>query len=78
VITRRARGIAATTLMALGLMIGTTSLVTSWNTEPRWYGIALLAVYAPGVWIGYALPLWRIKYASTRQKDGNRCPEHEG
>jgi len=54
-IAQRTKRIAATNLMALGLTIGTISFVTSWNREPHWYGIALLAVYAPCVWIGYAM-----------------------
>ena len=67
-IAQRAMRIAATSLMALGLVIGTTSLVTSWNAEPHWYGIALLAVYAPCVWIGYALLLWLNEFIRTRGK----------
>lgn len=46
---------AATILTVVGLLIGTASLITSWNAEPHWYGIALLSVYAPCVRIGYAL-----------------------
>ena len=67
-IAQRAMRIAATSLMALGLVIGTTSLVTSWNAEPHWCGIALLAVYAPCVWIGYALLLWLNEFIRTRGK----------
>jgi hypothetical protein len=40
-------------LIALGLFVGSISLVTSWNSEPHWYGIALLTTYAPCVWIGW-------------------------
>jgi len=76
-IAQHAKRIAAPSLMALGLMIGTTSLVTSWNAEPHWYKIALLAVYAPCVWIGYALLLWRNKFIGTRQ-DSDRCLEDRG
>jgi len=50
--TRRA---AMAGLMGLGVFVGTISLVTSWKTEPHWYGLALLAVYPPCVWIGWAL-----------------------
>ncbi len=46
---------AMTGLMALGVFVGAVSLVTSWKTEPQWYGIALLAVYPPCVWIGWTL-----------------------
>lgn len=52
-----AKRIAATSLMTLGLLIGAASLFTSWKTEPHWYGVALLAVYSPCVWTGYALLL---------------------
>jgi hypothetical protein len=55
VIAQRGRRIAAASLMILGLIIGLTSLVMTWNAEPHWYGIALLSVYAPCVWTGYAL-----------------------
>ena len=40
-------------LIALGMVVGTVSLVTSWAAEPHGYGTALLAVYAPCVWIGW-------------------------
>jgi hypothetical protein len=42
-------------LMGLGLFVGTADLVSSWKTEPHWYGIALLIVYLPCVWIGWTL-----------------------
>ena len=42
-------------LTALGLVVGTFSLITSWRTEPKWYGIALLATYAPCLWAGWAV-----------------------
>lgn len=54
-IAQRGSRIAATSLMILGLIIGLTSLVMTWNAEPHWYGIALLFVYAPCVWAGYGL-----------------------
>jgi LytS/YehU family sensor histidine kinase len=54
-IAQRGRRIAATSLTILGLIIGLISLVMAWNVEPHWYGIALLSVYAPCVWTGYAL-----------------------
>lgn len=46
------RRFAIASLIALGLTVGTFSLVTSWNREPHWYGISLLLVYAPCVWVG--------------------------
>jgi peptidoglycan/LPS O-acetylase OafA/YrhL len=42
-------------LMGLGLLVGAVSLVGSWKTEPHWYGIALLVIYSPCVWIGWKL-----------------------
>lgn len=54
-IAQRAKRDAAIGLIVLGLMIGSASLVLTWRSEPHWYGITLLAVYAPCVWIGYEL-----------------------
>lgn len=42
-------------VIGIGLVVGSVSLVTSWNREPRCYGSGLLASYAPCVWIGWAL-----------------------
>lgn len=49
------RWVAVVGLIGLGLLVGTISLITSWQAEPHWYGIALLSVWGPCVWIGYAL-----------------------
>jgi len=76
-IAQRAMRIAATSLMALGLVIGTTSLVTSWNAEPHWYGIAVLAVYAPCVSTRYALLLWLNEFIRTRGQTADRFPKTE-
>jgi hypothetical protein len=46
---------AIAVLMALGLLVGSLSLITFWNREPHWYGIALITTYVPCVWIGRAL-----------------------
>jgi phosphotransferase system glucose/maltose/N-acetylglucosamine-specific IIC component len=54
-IAREGKGMAAASMMVLGVLIGTLSLVTSWKVEPHWYGIVLLASYAPCVWGGYVL-----------------------
>jgi hypothetical protein len=48
---------AMITLICLGLLVGSASLTASWHMEPHWYGIGLLAVYAPCVWIGCSLRL---------------------
>jgi len=39
-------------LTALGPMLGSFSLVTSWRSEPYWYGVALLVTYSPRLWVG--------------------------
>jgi hypothetical protein len=54
-IARPSRRAAMVGLMALGVWVGTASLVSSWRTELHWYGIALLVVYPPCVWIGWTL-----------------------
>ena len=57
---------AMISLICLGLVVGSASLTASWNTEPHWYGIALLAVYAPCVWIGCSLRLGTKRLSSSR------------
>src|SRR5262249_24116682 len=54
-IARPPRRMAMVSLMLLGLLIGGLSLPSSWSREPHWYRIALLAVWAPCVWIGWRL-----------------------
>ena len=49
------RKVATIWLILIGLIVGSISLAASWNSEPRWYGIALLCVWAPFVWAGYLL-----------------------
>lgn len=46
------RKIAMFILIAAGWVVGLVSLGTSWNSEPHWYGIALLVVWAPCIWFG--------------------------
>jgi hypothetical protein len=70
-IAQSGRGIAAISLTILGLIIGLTSLMMTWNTEPHWYGIALLSVYAPCVWTGYALMPRETKEPSRTEHDGS-------
>ena len=48
---------AMISLICLGLVVGSASLTAAWHMEPHWYGIALLVVYAPCVWIGCRLRL---------------------
>lgn len=57
-IARPLQRIALVGLIALGLLVGSVSLVTSWKAEPQWYGIGLLAVYAPCAWFGW---MWRVR-----------------
>ncbi len=59
-ITRSINRAALIGLMALGVLVGSISLVTSWRAEPHWYGIALLIVYPPSVWIGWAVRAQRM------------------
>jgi len=51
----RSHRFAIVILTALGLLVGSFSLVTLWKSEPHWYGIALLATYAPFLWFGWTL-----------------------
>jgi hypothetical protein len=58
VIARPTHRIAMFILIGLGLVIGGVSTFFSWNMEPHWYRIALLAVYPVCVWIGWR---WRVR-----------------
>jgi len=46
---------AIVVLILVGLLIGSVSVVVSRKSEPHWYAITLLCVYAPSVWAGYRL-----------------------
>jgi hypothetical protein len=52
-------------LMGLGVLVGTVSFVATWKTEPHCYGVALLRVYQPYVWIG-----WTLKGRRNGDKNG--------
>jgi hypothetical protein len=52
-IARPSRRSAMVGLILLGLLIGGLLLSSSWSREPHWYRIALLAVWAPCVWMGW-------------------------
>lgn len=67
---------AMASLIGLGLAVGTFSLVTSWNTEPHWYGKCLLLVYAPCVWLGCQLR-WRLHPIATSGDDGSRRSDRD-
>jgi hypothetical protein len=62
VIARPSQKTALFALIALGVLVGLVSLVTSWKSEPHWYGIALFVTYPPCVWIG-----WTLKDRENRQ-----------
>lgn len=55
VIARPPRRAAMFGMMVLGLLIGGLSLPSSWAREPHWYRIALLTVWVPCIWVGFAL-----------------------
>ena len=46
---------AAIGLIILGEVLGMIAQARLWNHVPHWFGIALLVLYAVGVWIGSAL-----------------------
>lgn len=62
------RRAATVALVCVGLLIGTGSYILSWKAEPHWYGGALLAVWAPCVWVGYILQArpWCLKPLTSR------------
>jgi hypothetical protein len=70
VIAQRSQRIAMAGLIAIGLVLGAVSLVTSWKSEPHWYGIGLYVVYAPCVWIGWTIRdrMFRRSYAKANQR----------
>jgi lysylphosphatidylglycerol synthetase-like protein (DUF2156 family) len=54
-IARTSRKTALAGMIGLALLVGMISVVASWKTEPHWYAIALLLVYAPCAWMGWML-----------------------
>jgi hypothetical protein len=69
-------------LIALGVLVGTVFLVGSWKTEPHWYGIALVVVYSPCVWIGWTgcnllLRYFRFAYPNANRRHAGRSPSSE-
>jgi hypothetical protein len=49
------RWIGAAGMTVVGLIFKAIGLVVAWKLEPHWYGIALMVVYVPCVWIGWAI-----------------------
>ena len=47
--------IATVVLIIVGLVIGSVSVLATWRSEPHWYAVVLLCVYAPCVWVGHLL-----------------------
>jgi hypothetical protein len=44
-------------LIVFGEAIGIASQIALWTTVPHWYGMSLLILYPPGVWLGAKLGL---------------------
>jgi hypothetical protein len=42
----------AVALVIFGEIMGVASLAMTWNSQPHWYGLALLALYPPAVLLG--------------------------
>jgi len=68
VIAQRSQRIAMAGLIGIGLVLGAVSLVTSWKSEPHWYGIVLYVVYAPCVWIGWTLRDRMFRFSHTEAR----------
>jgi hypothetical protein len=53
---------ATLALIVAGELIGIASQVKLWNTVPHWFGIVLVLIYPPAIWIGSRLRS-RVTYA---------------
>ena len=42
-------------LIVFGEAMGITSAIVAWSTQPHWFGLALLILYPPAIWIGSKL-----------------------
>jgi len=67
----RSQRAALAGLTGIGLVVGAVSLVTSWKSEPHWYGIGLYISYAPCLWVGWTLRD-RLNDWSLRRQPGER------
>ena len=54
-IARKTERTALYTLILVGLVVGAISLWNSWGTEPHWYGVILLGIWVPFLWLGWVL-----------------------
>jgi hypothetical protein len=54
-IARSASKNATLALMIGGEIVGLVSMIAFWKTVPHWFGLALLVVYPPAIWIGSRL-----------------------
>jgi hypothetical protein len=57
---------ATLALIVLGEVLGIIAQVSLWHTVPHWFGIGLLVLYAPAVWIGGLLRSRTAKPALPR------------
>jgi hypothetical protein len=53
---------ATLALIIGGELIGLASQIALWRTVPHWFGVVLLLLYPPAVWIGSSLRS-RVTYA---------------
>jgi ABC-type phosphate/phosphonate transport system permease subunit len=58
-IARSSRPLALFGLIGVGVIVGAAFLRASWEKEPHWYGITLLAAFPLCAWIGWALAATR-------------------
>ena len=63
-IAKAQRRTATVVLIVVGLLIGSASVAASWRSEPHWYAITLLCVFAPCIWLGH-----RLEQRSTSQRE---------
>ena len=59
---------AALALILLGEVLGTIAQIRLWDTVPHWFGLGLLVLYAPAIWIGGELRARRTTSASLPKR----------
>ena len=55
VIARERAKAATLGLIIVGELIGLASQIALWKTVPHWFGIGLLILYPPAIWLGSRL-----------------------